>query len=325
MSGVTEGKMRLLIILDTLIKKSDYTNRFSAQDLIVEVESYGYKAERKAVYDDIAAIKEMGYDVIYTRESPSGWYIGERDFEIPELKLLIDAVQVSKFITANKSRVLISKICGLAGGNEAKALHRQVYVTGRVKTDNERIFYNVDAIQDAMQHNKKIRFRYFAWDINKKKVPKHDGHTISISPWALTWDDENYYMLGFDEFAGIIKHYRVDKMDSITVTRNDRAGSREFSSIDMTAFAKRTFGMFGGKTENVMLECENSLIGAIIDRFGTDTIIAPSDEEHFRVRSEVTVSGQFYGWLVGLGPGVRIVAPQYIADEFRERLKSMTE
>lgn len=325
MAKVTEGKIRLLIVLKTLTEKSDYHNRFSAQALISAVEDAGYKAERKAIYDDIAAIKEMGYDVIFTKERPAGWYIGQRTFELPELKLLIDAVQSSKFITKKKSTEMIKKIGSLAGEGDAKALRRQVHVAGRVKTDNERIFYNVDAIQEALRENRKIRFRYFVWDINKKKVAKHDGKAIEISPWALTWEEENNYMLGFEALAGIIKHYRVDKMENIQVSCDKREGSREFGQIDMSAFAKRTFGMFGGKTETVMLECENNLIGAILDRFGTDVIIVKSDEEHFCVQNEVTVSGQFFGWLVGLGPGVRIKAPKTVAEEFRKRLKAMTE
>ena len=198
-----------------------------------------------------------------------------------------------------------------------------MYATEQVKTDNEFIFYNVDTIQSALAEGKKISFKYYQWDVSKKLVAKNGGSAYVVSPWTMIWDDENYYLIAFDSVAGFIKFYRVDKMKDILVIDEKREGSEEFEALDLAGFAKRTFGMFGGKTTYVTLECENDLIGVMIDRFGTDAMIAEVDENHFRITIDVSISGQFYGWLVGLGPGVKIKDPEWVRDEFKERLRSM--
>lgn len=249
--------------------------------------------------------------------------MGSRKFELPELKLLVDAVQSSKFITVKKSRELIKKLESLASVSEAKQLQRNVYITNRNKTLNESIYYNVDKIHDAILSDVKIRFIYYKWNTDKELIPRNNGNPFVVSPWAQTWDDENYYLLAYDEESGIVKHYRVDKMRSIGLLKEKREGKAEFADFDMASFAKITFGMYGGKREHVTLECENNLIGAILDRFGTDVIIQKTDREHFRIRQEVAVSGQFFGWLVGLGAGVRIVSPQNVVDAMEHRLEEI--
>ena len=323
MARVIGSKLRTLYIMKILTEETDENNRISNEGLIKRLELLGLKAERKSIYDDIETLKTFGLDIIYTKERPAGYYIGSREFELPELKLLVDAVQSSKFITVKKSQELIRKLELLTSTGQAKQLNRQVYVINRVKTYNENIYYNVDAIQSALNENSTIRFKYYKWGVDKELVPRNSGDDIEVSPWGLTWDDENYYMLAFDNEAGIVKHYRVDKMKHITLTGNSRSGQNEFNHFDIARFAKRTFGMFGGDLEQVILECDNELIGVILDRFGTDVIIVKVDENRFQVRHEVAISGQFYGWLVGLGPSVRVVAPKYIADEFAQRLKDM--
>ena len=323
MARVIGSKLRTLYIMKILTEETDENNRISNEGLIKRLELLGLKAERKSIYDDIETLKTFGLDIIYTKERPAGYYIGSREFELPELKLLVDAVQSSKFITVKKSQELIRKLELLTSTGQAKQLNRQVYVINRVKTYNENIYYNVDAIQSALNENSTIRFKYYKWDVDKELVPRNNGDDIEVSPWGLTWDDENYYMLAFDNEAGIVKHYRVDKMKHITLTGNSRSGQNEFNHFDIARFAKRTFGMFGGDLEQVILECDNELIGVILDRFGTDVIIVKVDENRFQVRHEVAISGQFYGWLVGLGPSVRVVAPKYIADEFAQRLKDI--
>jgi len=311
--------------MQTLLEKSDENHRVSIEEIITILNNNGVGGERKSIYDDIETLKAFGMDILYSKEKPAGYYLANRDFELPELKLLVDAVQASKFITVKKSQELIKKLEHLASTSEAKKLHRQVYVANRVKTFNESIYYNVDALNEAMQSNSRISFDYMKWNTNKELVLRNEGGPVTISPWALTWDDENYYLLGFDEEAGIVKHYRVDKMKDIKLLGEPRNGQKEFDRFDITRFAKRTFGMFGGELEQVILECDNDLIGVILDRFGTDVIIVNVDEDHFQVRHEVAISGQFYGWLVGLGPAVRIVSPKHVADEFRQRLIDMLE
>ncbi|MGN0702647.1 MAG: helix-turn-helix transcriptional regulator [Lentihominibacter sp.] len=323
MAKVSVGKLKLLYILETLVRDTDQEHRKGTRELIEMLKSHGLSAERKSIYDDIETLREFGLDIIYDKEEPAGYYLGERDFELAELKLLVDAVQSSKFITARKSAVLISKLEKLTSAGEARNLQRQVYVSGRIKTMNESIYYNVDAVHSAIAGDSKIAFRYMVWNLEKQLVPKSD-RPVTVSPWALVWDDENYYMIAFDGESGIMKHYRVDKMKDIRCVPEPREGKESFRGFDAAGFAKKTFGMYGGKTEKVTLECDNSLVGPILDRFGTDVIIVPSGEERFKVTQEVTVSGQFFGWIVGLGPGVRIVYPRTVADEFRDRLRRMT-
>ena len=323
MAKVSVGKLKLLYILETLVRDTDQKHKKGTAELIEMLKARGLSAERKSIYDDIETLREFGLDIIYDKEEPAGYYMGERDFELAELKLLVDAVQSSKFITAKKSAVLISKLEKLTSAGEARNLQRQVYVSGRIKTMNESIYYNVDAVHSAIAGNSKISFRYMVWNLEKQLVPKSD-RAVTVSPWALVWDDENYYMIAFDGESGIMKHYRVDKMKDIRCLHEPREGRESFKGFDAAGFAKKTFGMYGGRTEKVTLECDNSLVGPILDRFGTDVIIVSSGEERFKVTHEVAVSGQFFGWLVGLGPGVRIVYPQNVVDEFRDRLRRMT-
>lgn len=325
MAKVSTSKLKLLYIMEALQKQTDENNRLSTADLIAMLHDKGIKAERKSIYDDIETLKEFGLDVMYDKEEPAGYYVVDREFELPELKLLVDAVQSSKFITVRKSASLIKKLEKLASDNEAKQLQRQVFVTNRVKAMNESIYYNVDAVHAAIQNNNQICFGYMKWNLDKELEPRNEGKDVVASPWALTWDDENYYMLAYDENAGIVKHYRVDKMRNIRQLSEKRLGKDIFSNFDVARFATRTFGMFGGETQKVTLECDNELIGAILDRFGTDVIIVPSGNDRFKITHDITVSGQFFGWLVGLGPGVKIAYPKSVADQFEARIESMKQ
>ena len=323
MAKNSNQKLKLLYIMKALAEKSDENHRISVKQLIDELNLYGIKAERKSIYDDIESLRLWGMDILYSKEKPAGYFLAEREFQLPELKLLVDAVQASKFITAKKSNELIKKLESFVSIYEAKQLHRQVYVTNRIKTMNESIYYNVDKINEGIMANVKIKYRYFEWNVDKRMQPKRNGQAYIISPWALTWDDENYYMIGFDNKAGIIKHYRVDKMKSIELTKAPREGKDAMEDFDIAGFAKKTFGMFGGKNEAVTLRCENRLVGTIIDRFGDDVILCKEDDEHFSVTQEVTVSSQFYGWIMGLGSGVKITAPADVAGEFTQKLREV--
>ena len=325
MAKSVTNKLRTLYIMDALLEKSDESHRLSTKELLEILERNGITADRKSIYDDIETLSVWGMDILYTKEKPAGYYLASRTFELPELKLLVDAVQSSKFITDKKSRELIKKLESLASASEAKQLQRQVYITGRIKTLNESVYYNVDKIHEAIQQNRKISFCYYKWNTDKELVARNKGNAFVISPWALTWDDENYYMLGYDELTDLVKHYRVDKMQRISIIDDDREGAEAFVHFDLAKFAKSTFGMYGGKPETVTLECENSLIGTILDRFGTDVIIQKVDDEHFCFCHEVAVSGQFYGWVTGLGAGVKIKSPQHVVDGFKEWIDQIRE
>lgn len=231
--------------------------------------------------------------------------------------MLVDAIQSSKFITEKKSNVLIRKLETLASRYEAGKLQRQVYVAGRIKTMNESIYYTVDVVHNAISENRKIRFQYYQWNVKKEMELRHDGRYYDISPWGLSWDDENYYLVGYDSGAKQIKHYRVDKMLHIQMSDEERDGKESFKKLDMADYAKKSFGMFGGKEQNVKLLEENSLAGVIIDRFGKDVRMIPLDEKHFTVSVKVYASRQFLGWIFSLGENVKIIGPPEIVEQMK--------
>lgn len=319
-------KLKILYLLKILTEETDEKHVMGAGMLLDRLLSYGIAAERKSLYDDIEQLRQFGYDIIYVKaRNKSGYYLGSREFELPELKLLVDAVQASKFMTVKKSRELIAKLEKFAGREGARQLQRQVYVAGRIKTEQENIYYNVDAIHRALQEQVQISFLYMEWGLDGALHPKNDAKRYRVSPWALLWSDENYYMIGFDGTAGIIKHYRVDKMQKIEPEEEKRLGEAAFADFDLAAYANRTFGMYGGQATEVKLLFENHLAGVVMDRFGKDTRMRPQDKAHFAVRVQVAVSGQFFGWLAGLGNGVKLVGPPEVADAYREHLTKILE
>lgn len=208
---------------------------------------------------------------------------------------------------------------------DAKKLQRQVFVSGRIKTINEKIYYNVDLIHEAIASNVKIKFQYYNWDVNKNMVLRHNGDDFYISPWGLLWDDENYYLIGYDSLAGIIKHYRVDKMLNLSLTGDKREGRQHFREYDMAIYTKKHFGMFDGKEERVKIEFENRFAGVAIDRFGQDVVMRKLDEEHFVVVVDVAVSEQFLGRIFALASGVRIIGPENVVERMREQIRKERE
>lgn len=313
----TEGqKLKLLYIIDILKNNTDENHPMSTSELISKLEAVGISAERKSIYDDINKLCDFGYDIEkVSSRLGGGYYLAEREFELPELKLLVDVVQSSRFITAKKSRELIKKLETFAGKYDAGKLRRQVYVAGRVKTDNESIYYNIDYIHRAIQENKQISFRYMKWNLKKELVARDDTRRV-VSPWALIWKDENYYLAAYDSTDSIIKHYRVDKMGDVDVLDESRCGLEIFEKIDQATYSNINFGMFAGKEEIVTLELSNNLIGVVIDRFGKEADVRPVSENKFRTRIKVSVSGQFFGWLCGIGKDVRIVSPKSVKEQY---------
>jgi len=313
-------KQKLLHIAQYLMENTDESHAVSTPQLIEYLKSQGIKAERKSIYNDIDTLNDFGMDIIRSDEHRGGYMLASRPFELAEVKLLVDLVQSSKFITEKKSRELISKLETLTSKYDAKEMRRQVEIVGRSKTHNETIYYNVDMVHTAIHKNVKIRFHYFDWDINKKMKLRHDGAWYEVSPWRLTWDDENYYLMAFDEKADEIRYYRVDKIVDIALTEEARVGKECFENMDMAEFSKKTFGMFAGQEKTVRLRCENSLTGVIIDTFGTDVSIRPDGDTHFIARMDILVSSQFYGWLAGLGARVEIISPDETCEEYKSYL-----
>lgn len=322
----TNQKLKLFYLIKIMQEKTDEEHGLTMPEILKELEAYNVTAERKSIYNDFSTMGDLGLEVVSEQVGKTYYYhLVSRKFEMAELKLLVDAIQSSKFITAKKSNELIKKLESLTSNYEAKQLQRQVYVSGRIKTMNESIYYNVDEIHTAIASNKKIKFQYFQWNIKKEMELRKDGEFYEISPWALTWEDENYYMIGFDSAENIIKHFRVDKMLKISCLNEKREGKSVFGKFDITAYAKKNFGMFAGEEQSVKLQLRNELVGVVLDRFGKDIMIIPKDEEHFNVSVNVAVSAQFFGWIFALGDGVQILGPESVVEKMKEEIRKSAE
>lgn len=323
-------KMKPLLLQRILLERTDEDHGLTVPELIALLEEEGVAAERKSVYSDLQTLADFGLDIVKRKESGKVvYYVGARTFELPELKLLVDAVQSSRFITHKKSNQLIQKVEGFASRYQAQQLQRQVFVANRAKTMNESIYINVDKIYEAIAANRCITYRYLDWAFRDgaaggyEKQFRRQGKTYRISPWSLCWADERYYMIGFDSEAGLIKHYRVDKMLGIALTDEPRDGQEHFEHFDMAVYTRQVFGMFGGNEQTVTLRFENRLLGVVLDRFGEDVPIRREDADTFQVRVRVAVSPQFLSWVFSFGGGARIVSPAAVADTMREQLASV--
>lgn len=324
MAKSANQKLKLLYLCRYLLRRSDEEHPVTVAQMIEHLAMQDVAAERKSVYDDMEALRLFGLDVQSVRVgSATGYFIGQRDFQLPELKLLVDSVQSSKFITEKKSLELIEKLERLTSDYDARQLHRQVYVRGRIKTMNESIYYNVDELYSAIDGDSAVTFRYYEWNAQKQRVFRRDGKRYAVSPWALMWDDDNYYMIAFDHEADIIKHFRVDKLSGIRLTGTARQGAEAFGALDMAAYSDTHFGMFSGQARQVRLCFENELAGAVLDRFGTDVSLIPVDGGHFSVTVSAAVNVQFFGWLCGFGDKVRILSPEDVAERMRRHLLSI--
>ena len=306
-------KLKLYHLAQIMLENTDDDHYITMPEIMSALEAYEVTADRRTIYADLKDLEALGIEV---EGEPVGggyrYHVVERPFELPELKLLGDAIQSSKCMTERKTNARIRKLEKLVSKDEAMKLQRQVYVSGRIKTMNESIYYTVDTIHNAISENRKIRFQYFQWNVKKEMELRHDGAYYHISPWGLSWDAENYYLIGYDSEAGKIKHYRVDKMLRLQMSDEKREGKEHFKKLDMADYAKKSFGMFGGREEKVKLLVENTLAGVIIDRFGKDIMLIPSDEEHFTVNVDVHVSTQFFGWIISLGERVKILGPEEV-------------
>ena len=306
-------KLKLLYLKEILETQSDADHPLTAQALIDLLTEKGIRAERKSIYSDMVCLQEYGLDIVQLRGPGGGYYLGSRAFELPELKLLVDAAQSSKFLSEKKSLQLITKLETLASSYEAKSLRRQVVVAGRVKTMNESIYYNVDRLHDAIAGNSQISFRYFDWDLHGERRYRPGKYTAS--PYALLWEDENYYLIAHSERHGLT-HYRVDKMASISMTGQPRYMDAQTRELDLTEYGKNVFGMFAGSREQLRLRFDRSLAGVVIDRFGRGTPCVPDGPDAFICTVEVAVSPNFFGWLASFGARAQLLSPAPVREAF---------
>lgn len=315
--GVNQ-KQKMLYLMKIFSEETDDTHFLSMTEIIQRLADNGITADRKTLYVDFDELRKFGLDILMEKVGRIYCYhLGSREFELPELKLLVDAVQSAKSITDKKSRELIKKLEGLVSKYEARQLNRQVIISGRIKSMNESIYYNVDTLYEAIGADRQIRFKYVQWNIRKETSLRRDGVWYQVSPWALMWADENYYLVGYDAADDKIKHYRVDKMLKISLAAEKREGQDQYKKFNMPRYTKSLFGMFGGEETRVTLEAENSMVGVLIDRFGKDIIISPVDGTRFRTTVTVAVSRQFLGWIIALGGGVKIIGPDEVTAQMR--------
>lgn len=305
------------------MEQTDENHSLSTNDLIIALKHYDVEAERKSIYTDIECLQDFGIDIICEKARSNQYYIGSRDFELAELKLLVDSVQASKFITHKKSNELIKKIEKLTSLHEAKELHRHVIVNDRVKTMNESIYYNVDAIHHAIQHNRMVQFKYFDYTVDKRLKFRRNGEVYCVSPYALTWADENYYLIAYHGRYQNISHFRVDRMSEINVSDDSRPIISEFEDFNVADYSKRVFSMFSGESEKVDIEFHNSLINVVIDRFGMDVLIHSKTDERFRVTVEVATTDAFFGWLLMFGEKAQIISPANLVSSMEAYLKNV--
>lgn len=322
----TNQKFKLYRLAQIMLEKTDDEHYITMPEILSALEAYGVTADRKSIYNDLRDLEVLGIEV---EGEPVGgryhYHVLNRPFELPELKLLVDAIQSSKFITERKTNALIKKLERLVSQYDAVKLQRQVYVSGRIKTMNESIYYTVDAIHNAISENRKIRFQYYQWNVKKEMELRHGGAFYHISPWGLSWDDENYYLVGYDSEADTLKHYRVDKMLHIQMSDEKREGQEHFERLDMADYAKKSFGMFGGKEQKVKLLVQNELAGVMIDRFGKDIMMIPKEEKYFTVNVDVHISNQFLGWVFSLGDGVKIISPDEVVEQMKQEAERLRE
>ncbi|MGN0452949.1 MAG: helix-turn-helix transcriptional regulator [Ruminococcus sp.] len=322
-------KEKILHIYRMLMEQTDENHGLTVQEIISRLEAEGISAERKSIYADLETLEGFGCDICKVKTNTVSYYIGSRSFELAELKLLVDSIQSSKFITAKKSHALIKKLESLCSTYQGKQLQRQVYVANRVKNQSETIYYAVDRIHEAISSDRQINFRYMEWTISDgaEKIVKRqrrEGKVYCVSPWALTWDDENYYLVGFDSLFGEIRHYRVDKMEKVEISKDARDGRELFEKFDMAVYTKSIFGMFGGEAISVKLRFHNSLIGVVADRFGKDIFITRDGGDHFVTTVKVALSRQFYGWIFALSDRAQILSPSAAVEGFREEIRRVS-
>ena len=323
MSKPYNTKAKLLYLAKILLEETDEEHPLSTTQLINRLNSCGISVERKALYDDLETLENFGMDIGKIKSRSNLYFVGERTLELPELKLLVDSVQASKFITEKKSAELIGKLEKMTSNHNAKALSRQDFVSGRVKTPNEQIYYNIDAIHSAIGENRKISFKYFEWTIDKKQEFRRNGEKYIQSPLGLSLVDNNYYLITYSDKYDKILHFRVDKMTGISVLSEKAKLPHE--KFDISEYTNRTFNMFGGVDEKIELLVHNSLIGVIIDRFGKNISMIKADEDHFIAVISIAASPTFFGWLLSFGDRMKVLSPKRVVDDIKNLTEKISE
>ena len=316
-------KAKLLYIQKFLLEETDENHSLTVNQIITKLASYGISAERKSIYDDIETLRNFGVDIICIRSRSNSYFIGERSFQLPELKLLVDAVEASKFITGKKTMELIKKLEGCTSKYQASSLHRQVIVKDRIKNMHESIYYNVDKLHQAIADKKQISFKYMEWTIDKDEKFRKNGVKYVENPCSFCWDNDNYYLITFNSKHQKNLHYRVDRMAEVTILDTACEGCEKSKSFDLVSHAQKHFGMYGGEVTNVEMQFDKSLTGVIIDRFGKDVEIKKADDNNFTICVDIAVSPVFFGWLMSLGTKGKVLGPAWVKRELGKNCKKI--
>ena len=323
---MANSKLKIVYIMKMLMEKSDEEHPISIKEIIEFLKQYGISAERKAIYNDIESLQTYGLDIIKINGSRNRYYIGDRNFELPEVKLLVDAVQASRFITIKKSKELVRKLETLVSENDAKVLHKHVLFQDRIKNGNETIYYNVDIINKAILEKRQIHFKYYEYTVDKEKRYRRDGNTYTVSPYALCWANENYYLIGYYDRYNDISHFRVDRMTSVSVDENLKIFYKEdYKDFNLAKYSKKVFDMYSGETEYVRLKFSNELIGVVIDKFGESVKITEKYKDSFCIEEEVIIGDPFLGWLFMLGEKVEVLYPNKLKEKIENRAEKLIE
>lgn len=327
MSGSSQQKLKMLYVMRILHEQSDEEHPMSAADLLRELERYGISAERKSIYKDLNLLSDYGMDIVHTRFPKQGWFLGKREFELPELRLLIDAVQSAAFITAKKTKELLMKLDRQMSKHQARDMDRQVYIDSRVKCVNEEIYYNIDIIHRAIAKNKKVMFYYYRREVGKGRTARNEGKPYEASPYAMLWVNDHYYLVSNLDKLERLSHFRLDRMGKVEMVEKPRRSFEEVSeyrnAFDAADYVRKCFSMFGGETELVELRCINELLEEVIDRFGENIKVYKDGAKHFRIRVQANVSIGLVSWVLQFGTGIEAIAPQQFRQMVTERINGM--
>ena len=324
MPGSPNQRMKILYLMKILLEKSDEQNPLAIAEIIAALAAYDIKAERKSIYSDIELLRQFGMDIEMQRGKSVGYYVASRQFEMPELKLLVDAVSSSRFITQKKSELLIKKLSSMTSNAQSKQLRRFVFVADRAKTINETVYYSIDQIHYAINGNKKIAFKYFDYDVSKNRIYRKQGELYQATPVALCWNDDNYYLIAYSSKYSGYTHYRVDRMSAVSVL--DEAGDKfDRGKFNIAEHAKRVFGMYEGEIVRAKLAFDNSLVNVVLDHFGKGIILIPYADGWFEITVDVSISPVFLAWIFQFGGRAEIKAPDNLISAMQNLISKNSE
>ena len=317
------NKIKLIKIWEILSQETDENNPMGTTELLKKLEDMGIVCDRRTLYADIKALNACGYEIMCQRSTSNEYYVIDRTFSVPELRIMMDAVQAASFITHKKTTEFVDKIASLAGSRKGEVLKSNIVAFNTTKTDNEKIYYNVDTINAAIIERRKVKFIYFDYDASHERVYRREGKPYYINPYATVMDDGNYYLVGYDDFHRTMLHFRVDRMEQVVVSRHAMSEFLELSKFDIQSHKKQVFGMYAGEETEISLRADKTLVDVIFDYFGVDTKIFVVDEHTIGCNVKVQISPQFFGWCCSFGDKMRIVSPTQVLDELKNYVETL--